>query len=641
MMRATMKPRPNAPCPCGSGRKYKKCHGAPAAATAAPGATMPGAADWIARGAQLEAAAQPEPAERCYREALRQDPTSAPAWLAAGRLAMQRGDAATALDCYSRLVALQPDRALGHFALGNLHALLYAFDAARSAYLRALELEPTHAGAWGNLGNVEKYCGNFARALECHRRAVECETDPAQQARRHSNLLLSLHYDESLSHEAMLAAHREWADRHARHLYPLQGSWPNPADPDRPLRIGYVSASFAATEIMGHFLQSVLDHHDRARFRIHLYSSTRAPAAQTARLRAAAAEWIEIGHLDDGAAAARIRADAIDVLVDLDGHNPTGRPLIFARKPAPVQVEWLDWFDTSGMATIDAILTDPYTTPLDSPQRYAETPVRLPHTRLCYTPVDHAPAVAPMPCLAGAPFTFGSFNRQDKLHPALLAVWAEILRAVPGSRLLLKNRALQVAAVRRSVEASFAQCGIGPDRLLLRGPSPHADMLGEYRDVDVALDTFPYNGGLTTCECLWMGVPIVALEGARMIGRQTSAMLRLLGLGDWVATSVDDYVRLAVDRSRRVDAAARLRATLRERFAASPVCDAARFARDLEAAYRSLWRDHCLRAGLAWRRRSRSWRRPACARCTSARTGSRARCASRAPGRWSSNTRSR
>ena len=159
--------------------------------------------------------------------------------------------------------------------------------------------------------------------------------------------------------------------------------------------------------------------------------------------------------------------------MDLDGHNPTGRPLIFARKPAPVQVEWLDWFDTSGMETIDAILTDPYTTPLDSPQRYAETPVRLPHARLCYTPVDDAPAVAPMPCLAGAPFTFGSFNRQDKLHPALLAVWAEILRAVPGSRLLLKNRALQVAAVRRSVEDELrAVAGSGPTGCCCAAPRP-------------------------------------------------------------------------------------------------------------------------------------------------------------------------
>lgn len=449
----------------------------------------------------------------------------------------------------------------------------------------------------GDLGNVEKYCGRFPEALECYRRAIECETDPAQQARRHSNLLFALHYDESLSHEAIHQAHREWAQRHARHLYPASPSWPNIPDATRTLRVGYVSGSFSESQIMGHFLQGVLDHHDRTQFRIHLYSaSTGVPDSQAAKLRRSAQEWIDIGPLDDSAAAERIRGDGIDILVDLDGHNPTGRPLIFARKPAPVQVEWLDWFDTSGMEAIECILTDPYTTPQDSPQRFVETPIRLPHTRLCYTPVDYAPPVAPMPSRAGAPFTFGSFNRQDKLHPALLRVWAQVLHAVPGSRLLLKNRALQVTAVRQELAGNFARLGIAPDRLLLRGPSPHAEMLGEYADVDVALDSFPYNGGLTTCECLWMGVPIVALEAERMIGRQTSAMLRLLGLADWVAASVDDYVRLALDKSRQADAVGRLRATLRQRFAGSKICDAAGFARDLESAYRSMWKVHCAAA---------------------------------------------
>lgn len=283
----------------------------------------------------------------------------------------------------------------------------------------------------------------------------------------------------------------------------------------------------------------------------------------------------------------------MDILVDLDGHSPTGRPRLFARKPAPVQVEWLDYFDTSGLATMDYILTDPYTTPADSPQRFSETPYRLPHTRFCYTPPEYVPPVAGPPCLTGRPFTFGSFNRQDKLNPTLLARWAEILLAAPGSRLLLKNRALEAAAVRASVLESFGKAGIGPDRLLLRGPSPHADMLAEYAEVDVALDTFPYNGGLTSCECLWMGVPIVALEAERMIGRQTAAMLRLLGLDDWVADSPADYVRLAVAKSREPAALAPLRAGLRERMAASPLCDAGRFAVDLETAYRTMWRRHC------------------------------------------------
>ncbi len=588
-----MKVRPNAPCPCGSGRKYKKCHGAVAGANLPARAAAGSIAELLARGATLHANGLPEDAEACYQEALRRDPRSAAAWYALGNLAERSGDADAARECYTRLTALHPDHVEGLFALANIEARTYDFDLARSAYLRVLEADPDHAGAWGNLGNIEKYLGRFPEAFACFRRAIAQEKDPARRAWRHSNLLLSLHYDESLTHEALYAAHVEWADAHARRFYPASPAWPNTREPARALRVGYVSGSFSESEIMGHFLQSVLAAHDRERWRIHLYASTRAPEAETLRLRRCAHAWIDIARMDDGAAAERIRGDAIDILVDLDGHNPQGRPLVFARKPAPVQVEWLDWFNTSGMATMDYLLTDPYTTPPGSPQRFAEEPVRLPHTRLCYTPVEGAPAVAPMPSVAGAPFTFGSFNRQDKLHPALLEVWARILQGLPASRLLLKSRALQVAAVRRGLEAQFARLGVASERLLLRGPSSHLDMLGEYRDVDIALDTFPYNGGLTTCECLWMGVPIVALDAERMIGRQTSAMLRLLGLDDWIAASIDDYVRLAIDKSGRRDEVAALRMNLRARIEASPICDAARFARDLESAYRSMWRRYC------------------------------------------------
>jgi protein O-GlcNAc transferase len=538
-------------------------------------------------------AAQWAQAERCYRAALAQDPQSRDAWLAFANFALRTGDAAAALARFQRLVAVDPQFAPGHFMLGNLHARAYAFERARSAYRHALDLDPTLAGAWGNLGNLEKYEGRFAEAWSCYRQAIEHERDAALRARRHSNLLLALHYDEALSPEALYAAHCEWAAVHAQPLYPAEPAWPNAADAERALRVGYVSGGLRDTGIVGAFLRGALEHRDRSRFRIHLYASAPAPEAESQALRRAADAWIDLAALDDREAAQRIRADAIDIVVDLDGHAPSGRLRIFAARPAPIAVEWLDWFDTSGVATIDYLLTDPYTTPEDGPQRFVETPWRLPHTRLCYTPPADAPPVAPPPGRGGAGFTYGSFNRQDKLHPALLRVWAEILHGQPGARLLLKNRALQVAAVRDALRAQFSALGIGGDRLELRGPSPHAELLREYGDIDIALDTFPYNGGLTTCECLWMGVPIVALEAERMIGRQSAAMLRVVGLDGWIARSPADYVRLTLDHGRRREETAALRATLRQRFAQSPICDAPRFARDLEAAYRAMWRRYC------------------------------------------------
>ena len=584
-----MKHRPNDPCPCGSGRKYKKCHASPVGAMRpAEPFRVTTVAEWLARGKQFEAAGRLQQAEPCYQQALQLAPQSLDAWLALAGLAERAGDLAAARDCYLCLLDFHPAYAAAQFALGNVHARLFAFEAARQAYLHALKLAPNLLGVWGNLGNVEKYLGRFSAAIDCYRHEVEQTQDVGDQARRHSNLLFSLHYDESLSHEALYQAHREWSDRYAQHFLPLTSLSPAPPDAGKLTRIGYVSGSFDG-QIVGHFLQSVLAHHNPEQFSIYLYSSTKTHDACSEVLRRSCHLWVDIAQMDDTQAAQRIAADRIDLLVDLDGHSPTGRPLIFARKPAPVQVEWLDYFNTSGMESIDFFLTDPYTTPTNSPQRFSETPIRLPHSRFCYTPPSEAPPVMPMPCTSvGTPFTFGSFNRQDKLNPVLLRVWADILLAVPDSRLLLKNRALQVVTVREALTDAFVKLGVAPDRLLLREPSRHTEMLAEYGQIDLALDTFPYNGGLTSCECLWMGVPIIALEAERMIGRQTAAMLRLLQMDDWVATSRDDYVRLAVEKSLDRAGVGRLRAVLRQRMAESPLCDAPRFVRDLEAAYREM-----------------------------------------------------
>lgn len=589
-----MKIRPNQPCPCGSGRKYKKCHGSPSLAQP-PRAQGPSAEDCLHRGRQLQATGRLEDAEALYQAALGIAPAHADAWFALGGLAEQAGDLEVAEQCYARLVQHHPRHARGLLALGHIQVRTFSLGQARESYLRAAEIDPTLPGLWLNLGNLEKYLGRFHQAIECYRRDIELVADPEERARRHSNLLIALHYDETLSHEALFQAHVDWAERHARRWYPPAPDWTNVPDPDRPLRIGYLSGSVNGL-ILGHFLQGVLSRHDQGHYALYAYSSTRMQDEYTARLRAQCHHWVELVGLGDAEAADRIRADAIDILVDIDGHSPAGRPLVLARRPAPVLVEWLDYFDTTGMAVVDYLLTDPYTTPADSPQRFTETPWRLPHTRLCYTPPDHAPPVAPPPSQGRRALTFGSFNRQDKLHPALLARWAEILRILPEARLLIKNRALQSAAVRETLHGAFASHGIEAARVELRGPSPHADLLADYAEVDIALDTFPYNGGLTTCECLWMGVPIVALEAERMIGRQTAALLRLLGLEDWVAATPEAYVRLAVEKARHPNALTSLRAKLRPGMAASPLCDATRFTRDLEQAYRAMWRRYCARS---------------------------------------------
>jgi predicted O-linked N-acetylglucosamine transferase (SPINDLY family) len=330
---------------------------------------------------------------------------------------------------------------------------------------------------------------------------------------------------------------------------------------------------------------------------LHLYHAGTARDWVTAELQQAPVQWRSIAELDDAAAAQRIVADGIDVLVDLAGHAPGNRLQLFARRPAPVQVTWLDYFDTTAIATMDALVTDPVSTPPDlvsrGAQRFTERLAYLPHARLCYAPPPFAPAEAPLPAQRAGRITFGCFGRADKMLPEVIALWSLVLAAVPGSALVLKNDACDVAPVRERMLASFAAGGIDAERIVFRGPSTHAEMLAEYAAIDIALDTFPYNGGATTCDALWMGIPVITLAGETMIARQGAALLTAAGHPEWIAADPAAYVRIARDLAAGVPALSATRATLRGELARSALCDADAFARDLHAALRQEWVRWC------------------------------------------------
>lgn len=587
-------PSANALCPCGSGRKYKRCHGARVAVTHDGGATarVP-VVTYLGIADKALAAGRLSEAQSAYLAVLDREPENPEALLGMALLAEGAGDDAASRHYHARLERAHPGNPRALFALGNFFAKRFDFASARARYRQAVERTPTLAGAWNNLGNVEKYLGNMGESIACYDRAVAA--DP-ENAGLHSAALISLYYDGSMPHEQLLARHVAWAERHAARFYPVDPSWPNAKDPERKLRLGYVSDWFDG-RVLGHFLRNVIPHHDRGQYSTYAYSSTRQPDRYTAELRGAFEQWREIGALDDDAVAGRIREDAIDILIDLDGHLPGAHLLVFARKPAPVQVTWLGYWNTTGMRTVDYILTDSHATPEGSPQRFSEAPLHLPDTRICYAPVSYAPAVSALPCAERGVFSFGSFNRYDKIGPELLECWVEILRQVPESRLIIKNSAIAVPNARAELSRRFAERGIAAGRVELRPSSPHPAMLAEYGDVDLGLDTFPYNGGLTTCEALWQGVPIVAIEGERMISRQTSAMLRLVGAADFIARTRDEYVALAVRWAGHAQALGAVRRSLRERMRASALCDGPRFDRNLEAALRGAWRAYCASAG--------------------------------------------
>jgi predicted O-linked N-acetylglucosamine transferase (SPINDLY family) len=297
--------------------------------------------------------------------------------------------------------------------------------------------------------------------------------------------------------------------------------------------------------------------------------------------------------LEDGALATVIRADGIDVLVDLSGHTAGSRLTAFAHRPAPVMVSWLGYFATTGLSCLDGVLLDDDHAPPGMEAWFTEPIVRLERGRLCYTPVPFAPEVAGPPCLRTGHITFGSFNNTAKLNGAVLALWARVLGAVPDSRLVLKWRTFNDGghdkALCARVRAAFASHGIDPGRLDLRGPSFHADVLAEYGTIDIALDPFPFTGGLTSCEALWMGVPVVTWPQSRVVSRQTHAFLNRIGLGDLSARDADDYVRIARDLACDRTRLATLRASLRARMRASPLCDGPAFTRSLEDALLGLW----------------------------------------------------
>jgi predicted O-linked N-acetylglucosamine transferase (SPINDLY family) len=310
-------------------------------------------------------------------------------------------------------------------------------------------------------------------------------------------------------------------------------------------------------------------------------------------LIAAAGQWRSLVGLSDEAAADLVASDAIDILVDLSGHTAGNRLALFARKPAPLQASWLGFWGTTGMAAIDYILSDQVTIPDRDVGDYSERVLRLPGCRFCYGPPEEAPPPSAPPSLARHYPTFGSFNNIAKLGPEVVALWAELLHRVPDAKLLLKWRSLADQGLRESIIRQFADGGISPHRLELRGASPHREMLAEYGDIDIALDPFPFSGGLTSCEALWMGVPVITLPGSTAPSRQTLSILTALGRQDWAAGSAADFIDLAARLAADRHSLETIRSDLRGQMAASPLCDGPALTAGLEAAYRSMWRSWC------------------------------------------------
>jgi predicted O-linked N-acetylglucosamine transferase (SPINDLY family) len=484
-------------------------------------------------------------------------------------------------------IRIAPELPEAHFNLGNCLQRKGRLDDAVSAYRRAITLRPRFAEALANLGNALRHQGLLDEAESAYRQSHQLKPDSAEI---HSNLAYLLHYRAGADPHEVAAEHLRWNKMHARPLAPFVFPHGNPPNPERKLRVGYLSADFREHSVASFFIPLV-EKHDRDFIEVHCYSNVRVPDAVTKRIRGLADGWRDIADLNDTEVAKLVRDDRIDILVDLSGHTDGNRLLVFARKPAPVQVTGLGYPGTTGLDFIDYRLTDAASDPVGTTERFhSERLVRLPGGAWCYQPGE-TPDVS---IHRDGGIVFGCFNNFSKVTGPMLGIWCQILHATPGSILLLKSFALSDDSTNRRIREFFRCAGIDPDRIELLGHLPERKShLSLYSRVDVALDTFPYHGTTTTCEALWMGTPVITMEGSVHASRVGVSLLSQIGFAEWIARCPVEYlqkaVALASDRSRLEG----IRAALRERMKASPLMGSARFTREVEDAYRDMWTKWC------------------------------------------------
>jgi predicted O-linked N-acetylglucosamine transferase (SPINDLY family) len=536
-------------------------------------------------GVALRRLGRVQDAAQQYRQALVLRPDHLYALINLGNACRDDGDYAAAAASYEQALQLRPGSIEALNNAGCLARTLGQLDLAEARLRAALRLDPGNATLHDNLGNVLKDAGELDAALAAWREALRL--DP-QRAATHSNLCYALSF-HSGDPQAILAECRRWNERFAAGLWDPAQRHANTRLPGRRLRIGYVSADFR-DHCQALFLVPLLSAHDPDAVEVFCYSSVLRPDAVTARLRALAAVWRDVQLQDDAALAAQVRADGIDILVDLTMHMAGGRPLLFARKPAPVQVAWLAYPGTTGIAAIDYRLSDPRLDPPGSDADYSERTLRLAGSFWCYDPLAAGPPPGDLPALRGAPLTFGCLNNPCKLTPATLALWSPLLHSLPASRLVLLA---PPGRHRERLAARLADVGIAPARVQFVAFRPRAQYLASYQDIDIGLDTLPYNGHTTSLDALWMGVPVVTCSGTTCAGRATASQLALLGLEELAPSSAPGFVAAATALAADLPRLAQLRAGLRARLQASPLMDGPRFARQLEAAYRAAWNGYC------------------------------------------------
>lgn len=527
-------------------------------------------------------------AAESFRQALRIAPGNAVAHNNLGIALHDLGYLNEAETHYRQALLIRPDYADAHYNLSITLNDLFRLDEAEASCRRALQLKPDLAEAYNNLAGIMQKSGRLDDAVALYRQALQLKPD---YVAAHSNLIFTLDMMADKDTPFLQQERKRWAALHADHLLQRQPH-ANIPDPGRRLRIGYVSAEFrehSASKVFG----GMLTGYDRTQFEVFAYANFKGSEDRiTALFKKNVTFWRNIIGLSDDAVADMIRADRIDILVDLSGHTAANRLLVFARKPAPIQISAWGYVTGTGMRAMDVLFADAVIVPPEDKHYYAEAVRYLP-SFLGYFHVDPFPEVNELPALSDGIVTFGSFNRLAKVTEESYRMWAEILLAVPRSRLVLKNPGLNDAATRAGVIGHFANAGIAAERIVLLGRTAWLEHVLAYQQIDIALDPFPHGGGVTALEGLMMGVPVISLRWPTVAGRVSASIMTTMGLPDWIAETQEAYVALAIQKAGDLTALAALRGQLRNIFTSSAIGDQNAYVRAVEREYRQLWREWC------------------------------------------------
>ena len=562
-------------------------------------------------------------AEQVYHRILNLDPDNAEVLYLLGIIRLAQGRHGTAYNLIRRALnstGSPPPRF--YFNYGLALERLNRFDEAIEAYHKTIKLNADAFNAWSNCIRVYISIGRLAAALDMVRAALEKHPETAlfraqfgeilMQLGQHNdaeaafrkalsiqpyfsapmqNLMLNCHYMPGMTLESLLEYHREFSENARRIPKPARiPKFQQSRKPDRTLRIGFVSGDFRRHPI-GYFMAPFLPHLDRKKIQTTCYSDNPGNDDMTGHIRSGTDRWVDIKHLSYEALAERVRRDKIDILFDLNGHTGNSRLMTFAGKPAPVQVTWAGYVGTTGLPEMDYIVADSYHIHEDEEKYYVEKVLRISECNFVVRPPDFAPEITQLPFYGNGYITFGSFSIPTKINPEIISVWCRTMQQLPNSRMMLKYRAMDDPANRGRITKLFQAGGIDPSRILLYGATPHVDLLNHYNKIDIALDPAPYSGGLTTCEALWMGTPVVTCPGKIFAGRHSQSILSCVGLTETIAEDFDQYVEIAVGLAKDIPRMADIAVGRRQRMADSPLVDGAAFAEKFTNAMRTIWRE--------------------------------------------------